>query len=108
MKTCTDMEQVILMCSAVSSLACECCLLLTLACFIYSYILTDTGSVKHTCMYVKSPLSSIRLLQVQGFAPTIILIVFFCKVNIFPLLDKLSKKSFHTLLQNENRQNKLI
>ena len=78
MKTCTDMEQVILMCFVVSSLACECCLLLTLACFIFSYLLTDTGHMKHMCLYVKSLISSIRLIhEVLGFAPTIILIVFF-------------------------------
>jgi len=72
MKTCIDTEQVILMCFVVSSLAYECCLLLTLACFIFSYLLTDTGSVKHMGLYVKSLISSIRLLhEVLGFAPTI-------------------------------------
>jgi len=60
------------MCFVVSSLAYECCLLLTLACFIFSYLLTDTGSVKHMGLYVKSLISSIRLLhEVLGFAPTI-------------------------------------
>jgi hypothetical protein len=34
-----------------------------------------------------------RLLHgVLGYAPTIILMIFFCKVNIFPLLEELPKK----------------
>ena len=103
MKTFIDMEQVIFMCFVVSSLACECRLLLTLACFIFSYLLTDSGTVKLLCMYVKSLMISFKRLlhEVLGFAPTIILIVFFCKVHILPLLDKLSNKSFHTLLQKQ-------
>ena len=35
--------------------------------------------------------------EVLGCAPAIILMIFFCKVKIFPLLEELPAKIFHTL-----------
>jgi len=46
--------------------------------------------------------------EVLDLTPAIILIVFFCNVNIILLLVKLPKKLFHISLWNGNRQNKLI
>jgi hypothetical protein len=41
--------------------------------------------------------------EVLGFAPIMIFIIFFCEVNIFPLLDILTQKIIPCLLWSENK-----